>query len=454
MKILLIGNPYGYMKALKAKMGNEGFELEEENSWKDAQFHLKTKNPDVAICCLPLSKEGCYMTLIAMLKDACAATDLIVIDHHIELNIAVNLLHAGVFSCFKYPFVIEQLLDTLRDLQHRRAFQPDKNRRRVQEGEFVKGISCTAKNMYHHIDLVAPTSFNVVIYGETGTGKELVARHIANNSGRTGPFVAVDCGCLSKELALSELFGHEKGSFTGAMAKKVGAFELANKGTLFLDEISNLDYEVQGYLLRAIQEKEIRRIGSTIDQPVEVRLLAATNKDLAKMVEAGGFREDLYHRINEFEIIVPSLRLRIEDLSIFVRHFLTEINDELRKDVLMPEESAFSKLLNYSWPGNLRELKNVIRRACLLCATGKAISGDLLPTHITNGKIQVTSEGYHYQDSACRSARSITFREIQEVLLQTNHNKAETARVLGIDRKTLYNRIRSAVSSSDYLPDN
>ncbi|ODS86028.1 MAG: hypothetical protein ABS46_01530 [Cytophagaceae bacterium SCN 52-12] len=451
MKILLIGSPYGYMKVLSVKMRNEGYEVEEANSLPDAQFNLKAQKPEVAICCLPWSKEDRYMTIIAALREASPGTDLIIIDSHIELNVAVDLLHAGVFSCFNYPFIMEQLFSTLSDLGQRRAAPLPHSPGLPPDLEFVKGTSYAAKKMFHHIDLVAPTNFNVVIYGETGTGKEVVARLIARQSGTDNPFVAVDCGCLSKELALSELFGHEKGSFTGAMAKKTGAFETAHNGTLFLDEISNLDYEVQGFLLRAIQEKKIRRVGSTTDLPVRTRLIVATNKDLGEMVEKGQFREDLYHRINEFQIVVPPLRSRIEDLYTFLAHFLTETNRELKKNVLMPAEATFASLFQYSWPGNLRELKNVVRRACLLCATGTAIQGDLLPGYITKSSPEKTAANCELQHKAGRTARSITLKDIQDVLIQTNYNKSETARVLGIDRKTLYNRLRNVISETGYL---
>jgi len=272
-----------------------------------------------------------------------------------------------------------------------------------------------------------------------------VAREVAKSQSESAPYIAVDCGCLSKELALSELFGHEKGSFTGAVARKIGAFELASNGTLFLDEIGNLDYEVQGYLLRAIQERKIHRVGGTEDIPVTPRIIVASNESLSAAVKNGKFREDLYHRLNEFEIIVPPLRSRQDDLDLFIEQFLAETNSELGKNVNAPDEVALSALLNYNWPGNIRELKNVIRRACLLCPDHTAISVDCLPEEMLHSESEQRWKEETEDQMSLRNKkpRDISLKEIQEALKISNYNKSKAAHYLGIDRKTLYNRLKT-----------
>lgn len=307
---------------------------------------------------------------------------------------------------------------------------------------YVRGVSEVAGEMYHQIDLVGPTSFSVIIYGETGTGKEAVAHRVARSGDVSGkaPYIPVDCGCLSKELALSELFGHEKGSFTGALSQKTGAFELANNGTLFLDEIGNLDYEVQGYLLRAIQERKIRRLGGSQEISINTRIIVASNENLAEAVQKGKFREDLYHRLNEFEIIVPPLRSRPEDLPLFIDYFITDTNLELDKMIKVPDPTALDLMQKYHWPGNIRELRNVVRRACLLTPDGCAISAKELPEEIT--KYAAVAAACYTQALPVK-ARDITISKIKEALKTVNYNKTKAAKLLGIDRKTLYNKLNA-----------
>lgn len=421
---------------------------------------LETAPADAIICCLPLLSKSCPFELVAQLQQSANGAAIIVISDNIQLHTAMELMREGLYSCFNRPFPLEQLTETL--LQIKASKQENESMRVLKKDgkdrivlapySYVKGISAVAKQMYQQIDLVGPTSFSVIIYGETGTGKESVAREVANSENPAAPYIAVDCGCLSKELALSELFGHEKGSFTGAVARKIGAFELANNGTLFLDEIGNLDYEVQGFLLRAIQERKIHRVGGTEDIPVTPRIIVASNESLYAAVKNGKFREDLYHRLNEFEIVVPPLRSRQEDLRLFIEQFLAETNSELGKNVDVPDEAAFNALLNYSWPGNIRELKNVIRRACLLCPDHTPINIDCLPEDIVHYELvqRWDDEAEDQASSRNKKPRDIGLKEIQEALKASNYNKSKAAQYLGIDRKTLYNRLKTAQNLNEW----
>ena len=315
--------------------------------------------------------------------------------------------------------------------------------------EYVEGESDTAKRIMSYIDVVAPTNLSVIIHGESGTGKEYVAKMIHQKSKRMHkPFVSIDCGALSRELAASELFGHIKGSFTGAIVDKTGQFVFAEGGTLFLDEIGNLSYEIQVQLLRAIQERKIRKIGSNQDVEIDVRIIVATNEDLQESVKKGAFREDLYHRLNEFTMVVPSLRDRGEDVGLFAEHFLNLANQELNKEVDDFDDEVKAIFKKYSWPGNLRELRNVVRRAVLL-TSGSLVKKETLPHEIVFEKREDTSvnnlnhQPIEQQPGDLKSLAEKTEKEmIINTLIKVNYNKSKAATILKIDRKTLYNKMK------------
>lgn len=279
--------------------------------------------------------------------------------------------------------------------------------------------------------LVAPTNMSVLINGASGTGKEYIAHRIHQLSKRADkPFIAIDCGSIPKELAASEFFGHIKGSFTGALTDKTGAFVAANGGTIFLDEIGNLSYEVQIQLLRALQERRIRPLGSTQEVTVDIRLVSATNENLESAIEKGTFRQDLYHRINEFTLRMPTLKERGEDILLFANFFLDQANRELDKQLIGFDAKASRMLLDYHWPGNLRQMKNIIKRATLLAQgsfiTPVELGADLLETPSTPSNISLKNEETEKE-------------HILEALRQTGNNKSKAAQMLDIDRKTLYN---------------
>jgi two-component system response regulator HydG len=330
------------------------------------------------------------------------------------------------------------------------AVQPIENGNGVEEEEYLRSNRAESRTLYNQVEVVAPTNYSVILYGESGTGKEVIAQTIHNFSQRSDkPFVAMDCGALTRELAGSELFGHEKGAFTGAVNSKTGHFELANGGTLFLDEVINLPYDVQVALLRVIQERKIRRIGGIKEIPVDVRIIVASNENLQEAYKKGKFREDLYHRFNEFSIYIPPLRMRRDDIVDFANFFLEKSNRELNKKIEGFDPQVIEIFMNYYWPGNLRELRNIVRRAALLTDKGKVLPGSL-PFELENFRMGSTNS--HDQNNAERpradtdlkaAALEAEYETIRRVLEKVNYNKTKAARILNIDRKTLYNKIKN-----------
>lgn len=298
--------------------------------------------------------------------------------------------------------------------------------------KYLEGRSEASRQLYDYVRLVAPTPMSVLILGASGTGKEYVARRIHELSARKDkPFFALDCGAIPKDVAASEFFGHKKGAFTGADADKRGAFEVANGGTLFLDEVGNLSYDVQVQLLRALQERRIRPVGGDRELKVDIRLVCATNENLEQAVAEGRFREDLYHRINEFTIYMPQLRERGNDIFLFADLLIRQANAELQRQVDGLDAAAAELLVQHSWPGNLRELNNVMKRAVLL-ARGRQITAAELQQAMGPVRQNAVPTLHDAADERQR---------IEEALRQTGGNKAKAARLLGIDRKTIYNKM-------------
>lgn len=299
---------------------------------------------------------------------------------------------------------------------------------------YIEGTSEVSKQLYDYVRLVAPTPMSVLILGASGTGKEYVAHRIHELSQRKDkPFFALDCGAIPKEVAASEFFGHAKGAFTGAVTDKKGAFEVANGGTLFLDEVGNLSYDVQVQLLRAIQERKIRPLGSTKEIDVDIRLVCATNENLEKAVAEGTFREDLYHRINEFTIYMPALKDRGTDIFLFANLFLRLANEELGRNIIGFDAKSSEMLMRYEWPGNLRELNNVVKRSVLLCR-GDKIGVEQLNMSMTNTSTKPKDLSLHNINEEKE--------RILSALRSCGGNKSKAAILLGVDRKTLYNKLQ------------
>ncbi len=448
-RILIVDDDVNFCIILKSYLVKKGFETDEAFSYQEAIRLLKGKLYDVILTDFRLpDKTG--MELLADISKSNPESVVIIMTAYADIRLAVKAIKLGAYEFVTKPVNPDEIYMYIRNgLQKQtddniileRGFNPGRMRMQSQLFEYVYAGSKESKSIHNYIDLVAPTEMSVIIEGESGTGKEYIARKIHEQSKRKNqPFVAIDCGALSKELAGSEFFGHIKGSFTGAVNDKTGQFEAANGGTLFLDEIGNLSYEVQVKLLRAIQERKIRKIGSNKDINVNVRLITATNENLADAVKKGTFREDLYHRLNEFAIIVPPLRERKEDIRVFAEFFLVKANEELHKSVKTIPENMMEYFINYAWPGNIREVKNIIRRAVLL-SEGDSIEKTSLPHEMVNGLIQdekVTPDEHDLKGQAEKTEKEI----IISMLQKTRYNKAKAARLLNIDRKTLYNKIK------------
>src|SRR4051812_43191188 len=378
--ILVIDDDVDICTLLNRYLSKNGFNVTTAYSGKAALESIINHVPDIVLCDFRLEDMN-GSELLERIKEKNPSVPVIIMTGYSDVRTAVNIMKSGAFDYVTKPLLPEEILLTLKralnDTKDQSApasktlnnnTNGEENKRsKKQKGKYVFGKSSTFKVILEQIQLVAPTNFSVIIYGESGSGKESVANEIHNNSSRAHKlFIAIDCGSLSKELASSELFGHEKGSFTSAISQKIGSFELANGGTVFLDEIGNLSYDIQVALLRVVQERKMRRVGGVKDIELDVRILVASNERLSDLCKKGKFREDLYHRFNEFSIEVPALRNRQDDIMMFAEFFLEKTNSELNKNVKGFSEEVIKIFHNYNWPGNLRELHNVIKRSTLL----------------------------------------------------------------------------------------
>ena len=397
--------------------------------------------------------DGLY--LLAWMRKQEFAQPFIVMTSYAEVQNAVEAMKLGATDYISKPIQPDLLLQKMKEAL-RSASVPmiSATAQPKEEGIIattsapttpstshsgIEGHSPIAQELYRLVALVAPTPLSVLINGASGTGKEYVAHRIHELSKRaSGPFVAIDCGALTKELAASELFGHTKGAFTGALNNKVGAFEQAQGGTLFLDEVGNLSYDVQVQLLRALQERRIRPVGSAEERSIDIRLVCATNENMTEATAQGRFREDLFHRINEFTLHMPLLRERGRDIIEFAHYFLQQANQELGRHITRLSPDAEQALLQYAWPGNLREMRNIITRAALLTEEGDTLTATqlLLPNSITTASTSVASTSL-----SLKASQADELSRIQEALQITGGNKSRAAKLLGIDRKTLYNKL-------------
>ncbi len=385
------------------------------------------------------------LQVLAEVKASNPKIPVILMTGFSDIRTAVKAIKLGAFEYIVKPVNPEELLLTLQHALAGPAPQEEANKPKSSKGykfDYIQGQSQEAKQIQQQIELVAPTDMSVIVLGESGTGKEYVSRMIHSLSARADqPFVAIDCGTLSDDLAASELFGHMKGAFTGALQDKVGHFEEANGGTIFMDEIGNLSYEVQIKLLRAIQERVIKRVGGNQDIPIDVRIIVATNEDLSYGAKSGSFREDLYHRLNEFSIKISPLRERKDDILLYADSFLENANQDLGKSVRSFDEKVEQIFTSYYWPGNLRELKNIIKRAVLLAKTNQ-ITTECLPPELVS---QALTEPVPIEKKSETDLKKIQEQNERELILKTllevRYNKSKAARLLGIDRKTLYNKI-------------
>ncbi|HIB36633.1 sigma-54 dependent transcriptional regulator [Mesonia sp.] len=440
-KILIVEDDVAFCQMLETFLTKKNYQVNVSHTGNDALAKIKNNSYQIVLTDVRLpDKDG--NEILQFLKENHPATKVILMTGYAEVNLAVDAIKTGAFDYISKPINPEKMLQVVKSALETEEDQvidkPTKSKKetakRDVEGSYVAGVSDASKKLSDYIKLVAPTNMSVLIIGDSGTGKEYIAKNIHDQSKRAKEtFIAVDCGAIPKEIASSEFFGHIKGSFTGAVNNKTGHFQAANGGTLFLDEIGNLNYELQVQLLRALQERKIKPVGSNQEINVDIRVIAATNEDLKKAVENGDFREDLYHRLNEFSIQVPALRKRKDDLMLFADHFLEKANEELERDVVGFSDEALELLHSYSWPGNLREMQNTIKRSVLL-TTGKIIDVDALPMQMQTE----TKEEESYSLFKNKNEQEL----ILDALEQANGNKSKAARILSIDRKTLYNKLK------------
>lgn len=489
--ILIIDDDRDMCLLLKRFLTRHGYEVLETYNGKKALEILESTEPSLVMCDFRLDDmEG--NVLLGKIKERYPHLPVIIITGYSDIKIAVEVMKMGAYDYITKPLFPDEILVTIKkaledaekgesspaihttssvatSLPEQRSASTATNKEKTQgvtiSGDYIFGDSPVFSQILQQIDLVAPTNYTIIIHGESGSGKEAIAQEIHKRSKRKGkPFVAIDCGALSKELAGSELFGHEKGSFTGALNQKIGSFELANTGTIFLDEVANLSYDIQISLLRVIQERKMRRVGGVKDIDLDVRIIIASNERLWDAVRRGKFREDLYHRFNEFSIDVPPLRQRPDDIMLFANHFLHQTNMELGKNIRRFSDEVENIFRNYVWYGNLRELKNVIKRATLL-TDSEEIEASSLPFEISHfNKLQFEKQPEPVYSSMASVPNSFTevtentrsisettlkgasidaeYEMILKALKKVNFNKSKAAKLLNIDRKTLYNKMK------------
>ena len=463
--ILIVEDDIAFGTMLQTWLRRKGFEVEKATS-VGAAVKLLTgtfgKEVDLVLSDLRLPDHD-GLRLLAWMHEHDINAPFIVMTNYAEVQNAVLAMKSGAADYIAKPVQPDILLQKIKDAMEQNAQQASStiqnsttqnaptahnsklktqnscSGKRLYEPSakltaprHIEGKSEASRQLYSYVELVAPTPMSVLILGASGTGKEYVAHRIHDLSARADkPFFALDCGAIPRDVAASEFFGHKKGAFTGADTDKRGAFEMANGGTLFLDEVGNLSYEVQVQLLRALQERRIRPVGGTQEIPIDIRLVCATNENLEEAVGEGRFREDLYHRINEFTIYMPKLSERGSDLFLFADLFIRHANEELNRTVEGFDSEAAELLASHSWPGNLRELNNVVKRAVLLTRGNK-----ITTTELTQAMGQIRTDNVlQLHDEDTERQRIIT------ALQQTNGNKAKAARILGVDRKTIYNKI-------------
>lgn len=452
--ILIVEDDIAFGTMLQTWLRRKGFEVEKATS-VGAAVKLLTetfgKEVDLVLSDLRLPDHD-GLRLLAWMHEHNINAPFIVMTNYAEVQNAVLAMKSGAADYIAKPVQPDILLQKIKDAMEQNAQQSNattqnsttQNAPTAHNSKFktqsakltaprhIEGKSEASRQLYSYVELVAPTPMSVLILGASGTGKEYVAHRIHDLSARADkPFFALDCGAIPRDVAASEFFGHKKGAFTGADTDKRGAFEMANGGTLFLDEVGNLSYEVQVQLLRALQERRIRPVGGTQEIPIDIRLVCATNENLEEAVGEGRFREDLYHRINEFTIYMPKLSERGSDLFLFADLFIRHANEELNRTVEGFDSAAAELLASHSWPGNLRELNNVVKRAVLLTRGNK-----ITTTELTQAMGQIRTDNVlQLHDEDTERQRIIT------ALQQTNGNKAKAARLLGVDRKTIYNKI-------------
>lgn len=447
-EVALVDDDPGQLELLATVLVGEGIRVSRYLTGEALLDDLPQRLPDLFL--LDLRLPGISgMELLAHMRDRYPKTPVILLTGEAEVTTAVEAMRGGAYDYLTKPVDRAHLVTTVRNaLETSRLTRRVRKLERVASGAGYGGLvgrSPQMGDLFEELDRVAPSEVTVLIRGESGTGKELVARAIHANSGRSaGPFAAVNCAAIPEGLLESELFGHERGAFTGATAARSGLFERAHGGTLFLDELGDLPVQLQGGLLRAIQERSITRVGGAREIPVDFRLVVATHQDLEEMVAGGVFREDLFFRIAVFEVRIPPLRERPEDVRLLAEHFIR--TQAPGREVQGLTRGALDALLAYPWPGNVRELENAIARALVTC--GRQITADDLPRRIVEGA-EVVARGVTGRPAEEASGgipetlelEALERWAVEKAVARTEGNLTEAARLLGIGRTTLYRKL-------------
>ena len=440
-KILIVDDEIEYKDTFKIILRNKGYYARCVSSGLEAIDLLKKENFNLVLTGLIFPvMDG--IELLEIIKKDYVDTKVIIFTSYGTIETAVNAIKKGAFSYFIKSHGFEELLIDIEKIEKLSQLEKDnKYLRKQQHNEkyLLRSNNNKYKNIIKLIDKAAVSNASIFITGESGVGKEIVARHIHQFSNRKNQhFVAVNCQALSESLFESEIFGHEKGSFTGAKEKRIGRFEEADEGTLFLDEIGEIPLSVQVKLLRTLETKTIERIGSNKNISVDLRLISATNRNIYKAIESGEFREDLFYRINTIIIDIPPLRQRREDLPMFIDFFFEEQSKEQKKKIISIEQEVMDFLLSYNYPGNIRELKNIIERLVVLSEEGVITKGDLPENKLSNTYISTDND----EITPLKDFRKkIETEYIGKVLGKCGGNITEAAKILDISRRQLFNKV-------------
>ncbi len=461
MKILVVDDEAEIRSLLAAVLQNKGYEVVTAEDGAAALQAVPRERPAVILMDLSMPRMN-GMDALPEIKRLDAEVPVIICTAHADLATAVRAMKLGAYDYLTKPFDVELLILTLERAveRHRLHSRIEELKRQGQGSSLAErmGGSPAIAQVIQQVAQVAESNFTVLVQGETGTGKELVARGIHQQSPRRpAPFVAVDCGAIPETLVESELFGHERGAFTGAQARREGHFQLAKGGTLFLDEIGNVPLATQAKLLRALEQREVNPLGATRAVAVDARIIAATNSELEESVKAGRFRADLYYRLSEFTIALPPLRSRREDIKHLSQRFLDEVSMELRRPVRRIADEAMQVLLHHDWPGNVRELRNVVRKAALLA------TDVVTPEHIpalsasaptpSRAASEALGEDLSLREVAELAAGQAEREVIRHALESTKGNKSQAARLLRTDYTTLHAKMkRYGISARDFTP--
>ncbi len=440
-RILVVEDDAAARVGLEQLIRGWGFTVESAGDGDEALEKITTFRPDVVLTDLIMPRMG-GLELLRALRAQGEQTATVILTAQGTVATAVEAIKDGAYDYLTKPVDLQRLRIVLDKVVERKETLREVQvlRRQLREqGAFgpMIGNSAEMRKIYHIVEQAAPTDASVLISGESGTGKELVAQTVHRLSPRaTAPYVPINCAAIPETLLESELFGHEKGAFTGAVERRPGCFELANRGTLFLDEVAEMTPTTQVKLLRVLQERTFRRLGGRNEQAVDIRIVAATNQDPAEAVQRGRLREDLFYRLNVFAIRLPPLRERKDDLPLLIQSFISEFNSRNGRTVASVDDHAMRILERYSWPGNVRELRNVIERATIV-ADGKFIEAKDLPTLVETGHGGQPGSGLQAGTTVEEAERQLILLTLQH----TNDNKTRAAEMLGISLKTLHNKL-------------